>query len=55
MARGADTGQVADRFALGPFSHGLGAALIGDLEGVAHVFLQPLDQLLAEKPLAFDS
>jgi len=40
--------QVADGFALGPFGHGLGAALIGDLEGIAHVLLQPLDQLLQE-------
>ena len=45
---GRQAGQVADRFALGPFGHGLGAALIGDLEGIAHVLLQPLDQFLQE-------
>ena len=45
---GRQAGQVADGFALGPFGHGLGAALISDLEGIAHMLLQPLDQLLQE-------
>jgi len=44
--------QVADGFALGPFGHGLGTALIGDLEGIAHVLLQPLDQFF-QKTVGF--
>ena len=38
-------GKVTDRFAFGPFGHRLGASLIGDLEGITHVLLQPLNQL----------
>ena len=40
--------RVADGFAFGPFGHGFGAALVGDLEGLGHVLLQPLHQLLQE-------
>ena len=52
---GADAGQLADGFALGPFGHGLGAALIGDLEGVGHVSFAATGPGLAGNWMAFDS
>ena len=41
-------GNIANGMALGPFQQSLATALIGDLEGRAHVFLEPVHQLAEE-------
>ena len=45
---GADAGKLADGLALGPLGQGLGASLVGDLEGRGHVLLQPLHEVAQE-------
>ena len=45
---GADARKLADGLALGPLGQGLGAPLVGDLEGRGHVLLQPLHQVAQE-------
>ena len=45
---GADARKLADGLALGPLGQGLGAPLVGDLEGRGHVLLQPLHEVAQE-------
>ena len=45
---GGDPGQLADRLALSPFDQRLGASLVGYLEGIDHVLLEPAHQVPQE-------
>ena len=42
---GGDTGKIADGFAFGPLGEGFTAPLVGHLECVCHMLLQPLHQI----------
>ena len=45
---GAYAGKLPDGLAFGPFSQGLGAPLVGDLEGCGHILLKPLHESAQE-------
>ena len=45
---GADAGKLPDGLTLDPFGQGLGAPLVGDLEGRGHVLLEPLHEITEE-------